>query len=108
MDLKGAGWEAVMWIHLVRNRILRGSYPFYDQCWLIRSALIRISKRKKKHELLGVTPRNFLLKCYPVGRIKPRNFNTQLENFIFVKSPAENTNCWLLIETFPTRKICTV
>ena len=30
MDLKEAGWEAIMWIHLVRNRILRGSYPFLD------------------------------------------------------------------------------
>jgi hypothetical protein len=30
MDLKGTGWEAVMWIHLVRNRILRGNYPFLD------------------------------------------------------------------------------
>jgi len=30
MDLKGAGWEAVMWIHLARNRIVRRKYPFLD------------------------------------------------------------------------------
>jgi hypothetical protein len=86
MDLKGAGWEGVTWIHLVRNRILRWNCPLYDYHWLLRTSVIHISKRNKKHELQDGTPGDCCFKYHHVGRIKRGNVGTEFEYLICVKA----------------------
>jgi hypothetical protein len=80
MGPKGVGSEGAMWIHLVRNKILRRrNFPLYDCGWLLRTSVIHISRRNTKHELQDGTPGDCFFKCHHVESNKLRNIGIELE-----------------------------